>query len=127
MGVGRPQDIIDGVLRGIDMFDCVMPTRNARNGYLFTSRGVVKIRNARYERDTRPIDPECLCSTCAKYSRAYLKHLDRCNEILGSRLMTMHNLWFYQELMRGIRAAIEAGSLEAFVDTFLEKMVLGPE
>jgi queuine tRNA-ribosyltransferase len=127
MGVGRPQDIIDGVLRGIDMFDCVMPTRNARNGYLFTSRGVVKIRNARYERDTRPLDPECLCSTCTRYSRAYLKHLDRCNEILGSRLMTMHNLWFYQELMRGIRSAIEAGNLEVFVAAFLEKMALGPE
>jgi queuine tRNA-ribosyltransferase len=94
MGVGRPEDIIAGVLRGIDMFDCVMPTRNARNGYLFTSQGVLKIRNARYELDTRPIDPECDCVTCRNYSRAYVKHLERCKEILGARLMTMHNLRF---------------------------------
>jgi queuine tRNA-ribosyltransferase len=95
MGVGRPEDIIAAVIRGVDMFDCVMPTRNARNGYLFTRRGVLKIRNARFERDSRPVDPECACSTCKNYSRAYLRHLDRCNEILGARLMTMHNLWFY--------------------------------
>ncbi len=109
MGVGRPQDIIAGVLRGIDMFDCVMPTRNARNGYLFTSRGVLKIRNARYEQDTSPIDPDCDCETCLNYSRAYVKHLERCNEILGARLMTMHNLRVYQKLMQGLRDAISAG------------------
>jgi queuine tRNA-ribosyltransferase len=127
MGVGRPEDLLAGVLRGIDMFDCVMPTRNARNGHLFTSRGVIKIRNARYERDTRPLDPECGCSTCQQHSRAYLKHLDRCNEMLGSRLMTMHNLYFYQNLMQGMRSAIEAGRLEDFATGFLAKLALGPE
>ena len=126
MGVGRPEDIIAGVLRGVDMFDCVMPTRNARNGYLFTGRGVLKIRNARYEQDTGPIDPDCRCSTCAHYSRAYLRHLDRCNEMLGSRLMTLHNLTFYQDLMHGLRQAIESGTLEPFVHAFLEKLPLGP-
>jgi len=127
MGVGRPEDIIAGVLRGIDMFDCVLPTRNARNGHLFTSRGVVRIRNARYRQDTRPLDPDCACAACQNYSRAYLKHLDRCNEILGARLMTLHNLWFYQQLMRGLRAAIEAGRLDTFVSGFLDKLALGPE
>jgi len=126
MGVGRPQDIIAGVLRGIDMFDCVMPTRNARNGYLFTSRGVLKIRNARFEQDTSPIDPECDCETCCNYSRAYIKHLDRCNEILGARLMTIHNLRFYQRLMHGLRDAISAGNLDSFASAFLEKLELGP-
>jgi queuine tRNA-ribosyltransferase len=122
MGVGRPEDIIAGVLRGIDMFDCVMPTRNARNGYLFTSRGVLKIRNARYRQDTSPIDPDCDCETCLNYSRAYIKHLERCNEILGARLMTIHNLRFYQYLMQGLRDAIGAGQLESFVATFLENL-----
>jgi len=126
MGVGRPQDIIAGVLRGIDMFDCVLPTRNARNGYLFTSRGVLKIRNARYEQDTGPVDPDCHCHTCAHYSRAYLRHLDRCNEILGARLMTLHNLTFYQVLMQGLRDAIEAQALDSFVAAYLEKLSLGP-
>jgi queuine tRNA-ribosyltransferase len=127
MGVGRPEDIIAGVLRGIDMFDCVMPTRNARNGYLFTSRGVLKIRNARYEQDLQPIDPGCDCPACsAGYSRAYLKHLERCNEILGARLMTAHNLRFYQNLMQGLRDAIEAGRLADFTHSFLEKLELGP-
>jgi queuine tRNA-ribosyltransferase len=126
MGVGRPEDIMAGVLRGIDMFDCVMPTRNARNGYLFTSRGVLKIRNARYQQDTRPLDPDCDCNTCQNYSRAYLKHLDRCNEILGARLMTMHNLRFYQNLMQGLRDAIEADRLESFVSSYLEKLNSGP-
>ncbi len=125
MGVGRPQDIIAAVIRGIDMFDCVMPTRNARNGYLFTSRGVLKIRNARYERDTRPLDPDCACPACRNYSRAYIKHLARCNEILGARLMTMHNLRFYQDLMQGLRASIEEGSVESFVSVFLEKQSTG--
>jgi queuine tRNA-ribosyltransferase len=125
MGVGRPQDIIAGVIRGIDMFDCVMPTRNARNGHLFTSQGVLKIRNARYERDTRPLDPDCDCLACRNHSRAYLKHLDRCSEILGARLMTMHNLRFYQKLMQNLRDSIEADSLESFVSGFLEKQSTG--
>ncbi|MSQ97917.1 MAG: tRNA guanosine(34) transglycosylase Tgt [Xanthomonadales bacterium] len=127
MGVGRPEDIIAGVIRGVDMFDCVMPTRNARNGHLFTSRGVLRIRNARYEKDTRPVDPACACTTCQNYSRAYLRHLDRCNEILGARLMTMHNLFFYQQLMQGLRAAIEASRLESFTLSFLQDLALGPE
>jgi queuine tRNA-ribosyltransferase len=127
MGVGRPEDILAGVRCGMDLFDCVLPTRNARNGYLFTSRGVLKIRNARYQADTRPVDPDCACETCRNYSRAYLKHLDRCNEILGSRLMTLHNLFFYQQLMQGIRAAIEAGRLADYAAGFLEKQASGPE
>ena len=127
MGVGRPEDIFAAVERGIDMFDCVLPTRNARNGYLFTSRGVLKIRNARYRLDTRPLDPDCGCETCLNYSRSYLQHLDRCNEILGSRLMTMHNLCFYQYLMRGIRQSIEEGRFDAFAAGFLAKQALGPE
>jgi queuine tRNA-ribosyltransferase len=122
MGVGRPEDIIAGVQRGIDMFDCVMPTRNARNGYLFTSRGVLKIRNAKYLEDTSPIDPECDCETCLNYSRAYVKHLERCNEILGARLMTIHNLRFYQNLMQGLRDAIGAGDLDTFTSAYLEKL-----
>jgi queuine tRNA-ribosyltransferase len=126
MGVGRPEDIIAGVLRGIDMFDCVLPTRNARNGYLFTSRGVLKIRNARHEQDTGPVDPDCSCHTCTHYSRAYLRHLDRCNEMLGSQLMTLHNLTFYQTLMQGLRDAIAANELESFTTTHLEKLALGP-
>jgi queuine tRNA-ribosyltransferase len=113
MGVGRPQDIIQAVLRGIDMFDCVMPTRHARNGHLFTSQGVVNIRNAAHQSDTGPLDPACACYTCRNFSRAYLRHLDRCNEILGSRLNTIHNLHYYLELMRRLRAGIEAGSLDA--------------
>ena len=112
MGVGRPQDIIAAVLRGIDMFDCVMPTRHARNGHLFTSQGVVNIRNAAHQSDTGPLDPACACYTCRNFSRAYLRHLDRCNEILGSRLNTIHNLHYYLEMMRRLRAGIEAGSLD---------------
>jgi queuine tRNA-ribosyltransferase len=126
MGVGRPEDIIAGVLRGIDMFDCVLPTRNARNGYLFTSHGVLKIRNARYEQDLGPVDPDCGCHTCAHYSRAYLRHLDRCNEMLGARLMTLHNLTFYQALMQGLRDAIAAGQLDSFVSAYLQRLALGP-
>jgi queuine tRNA-ribosyltransferase len=118
MGVGRPEDLVEGVRRGIDMFDCVMPTRNARNGFLFTREGILRIRNARYKDDTRPLDPECGCYTCRHYSRAYLKHLDRCNEILGARLATIHNLHYYQDLMRGLREAIAAGTLDAFVEDF---------
>jgi len=118
MGVGRPEDIVLAVQQGIDMFDCVMPTRNARNGYLFTRTGVMKIRNARYEKDTRPIDARCACYTCQDYSRAYLKHLNRCNEILASRLATTHNLYYYQELMRGLREAIAENQLELFIEQF---------
>ena len=115
MGVGRPEDIVEAVARGIDMFDCVMPTRNARTGHYFTRFGTVKIRNAIYAQDTRPIDPECTCAACAGgFSRAYLRHLDRCQEMLGPMLATIHNLHYYQDLMRGIRAAIEAGRFEAF-------------
>jgi queuine tRNA-ribosyltransferase len=125
MGVGRPEDIIAGVVRGVDMFDCVMPTRNARNGYLFTSRGVLKIRNARFEDDLGPVDPDCKCETCAHFSRAYLKHLEKCNEILGMRLMTLHNLHFYQNLMQGLRDAIGAGQLASFAADFLAGLKRG--
>ncbi len=118
MGVGTPVDIVESVRRGIDMFDCVMPTRNARNGHLFTHQGVVRIRNARHKEDNGPLDPLCGCYTCRNYSRAYLHHLERCNEILGSRLNTIHNLHYYQTLMRGLRGAIEQGRLEAFVTDF---------
>ena len=121
MGVGTPEDIVEAVKRGIDMFDCVMPTRNARNGWLFTSEGVVKIRNARYERDTAPLDPECNCYTCQNYSRAYLRHLHRCNEILGARLNTIHNLHYYQHLMSELRGAIAAKGLDEFVEKFYGK------
>jgi queuine tRNA-ribosyltransferase len=121
MGVGTPEDIVEAVSRGIDMFDCVLPTRNARNGWLFTSEGAVKIRNARYKSDTRPLDPQCDCYTCRHYSRAYLRHLHRCNEILGSRLNTIHNLYYYQQLMRGLRQAIEAKKLDDFVNKFYGK------
>jgi queuine tRNA-ribosyltransferase len=118
MGVGTPQDIVEAVCRGVDLFDCVLPTRNARNGHLFTRTGVVRIRNARYQADESPVDPACGCYTCRNYSRAYLRHLDRCHEILGARLNTIHNLYYYQELMQGLRAAIEAGRLAAFVADF---------
>ena len=114
MGVGRPEDIVEAVLRGIDMFDCVIPTRHARNGHLFTSGGVINIRNSVHHADLGPLDPECACYTCRNYTRSYLRHLDRCNEILGSRLNTIHNLHFYLDLMRSLRAAIAAGSLAAF-------------
>lgn len=120
MGVGRPEDLLASVARGIDMFDCVMPTRNARNGYLFTSRGVLKIRNARYEKDTRPLDEDCGCYTCSHYSRAYVKHLQKCNEILGHRLATLHNLYYYQHLMDEIRTAIEAGSFNVTAERLRE-------
>jgi len=118
MGVGTPEDIVEAVRRGIDMFDCVLPTRNARNGYLFTHEGTVKIKNARHTKDTGPLDSHCDCYTCRNYSRSYLRHLSRCNEILGSRLNTIHNLYYYQTLMRNIRAAIETGNFESFRDDF---------
>jgi len=114
MGVGTPQDLIEGVRRGVDMFDCVMPTRNARNGHLFTSSGVVRIRNSRYKRDLTPLDPMCDCYTCQHYTRAYLHHLDRCKEMLGARLNTIHNLRYYQRLMMQLRRAIEQGKLDEF-------------
>jgi queuine tRNA-ribosyltransferase len=118
MGVGRPEDIVEAVRRGVDLFDCVMPTRNARNGFLYTRQGILRIRNAQYRDDTGPVDPECGCYTCRNYSRAYLKHLDKCNEILGPRLATIHNLHYYQDLMRGLQAAIAAGQMDRFVAGF---------
>jgi len=119
MGVGRPQDIVEAVRRGIDLFDCVMPTRNARNGHFFTRDGVVRIRNARYEADLRPIEEGCACAACSGgFTRAYLRHLDRCGEMLGPMLGTIHNLHHYQTLMVDLRAAISAGRLEAFAQAF---------
>lgn len=119
MGVGRPEDLVESVARGIDMFDCVMPTRNARNGHYFTGFGTVRIRNSRYERDLRPIEEGCGCYACANgYSRSYLRHLDRCNEMLAPILGTLHNLWYYQKLMAGMRAAIEAGRFADFRAAF---------
>jgi queuine tRNA-ribosyltransferase len=118
MGVGTPEDIVEAVLRGIDMFDCVMPTRNARNGYLFVHKGVVKIKNAMHEKDINPLDPHCDCYTCQNYSRSYLRHLFRCNEILASRLNTIHNLYYYQTLMRNIREAIEESRFSTFREDF---------
>jgi queuine tRNA-ribosyltransferase len=118
MGVGKPEDIVSAVAAGIDMFDCVLPTRNARNGHLFTRSGSVRIRNSRYRTDIRPLDTECTCYTCRHYSRAYLHHLDKCGEILGARLNTLHNLSYYQDLMAGLRAAIAADTLDGFVGNF---------
>ncbi|MDJ0749950.1 MAG: tRNA guanosine(34) transglycosylase Tgt [Woeseiaceae bacterium] len=114
MGVGTPVDIAEAVLRGIDMFDCVIPTRHARTGQLFTSQGLVKFRHARYRDDTSPPDPACNCYTCRNYSLSYLRHLEKCGEILGPRLATIHNLYYYQQLMRDIRDAIASGTLEEF-------------
>lgn len=122
MGVGKPEDLVEGVSRGIDMFDCVMPTRNARNGHLFVTDGVVKIRNAKYKDDIYPLDKDCDCYTCRHYSRAYLHHLDRCNEILGARLNTIHNLRYYQYLMAGLRQAIKEGKLALFVADFYGRL-----
>lgn len=118
MGVGTPADLLESVRRGIDMFDCVMPTRNARNGHLFTSGGVIKLRNSRHKTSTDPVDKHCDCYTCQNFSRAYLHHLDKCNEILGSQLCTIHNLRHYQNHMQGIRAAIESNTLDAFAADF---------
>jgi len=123
MGVGTPEDIVEAVRRGIDMFDCVLPTRNARNGHLFVRSGEIRIRNAQYRDDTRPLDTDCACYTCRNYSRAYLRHLDQCNEILGSRLNTVHNLHYYQSLMRELREAIAAGRLAAYVRDFYARRV----
>jgi len=119
MGVGRPEDIVAAVLRGIDLFDCVIPTRHARNGHLFTASGVINIRNSVHQDDLSPVDATCACYTCRNYTRAYLRHLDRCNEILGARLNTIHNLHFYLDLMRSLRAALAAGELEGWARGFL--------
>jgi queuine tRNA-ribosyltransferase len=119
MGVGRPEDIVAAVARGVDMFDCVMPTRHARNGHLFTASGVINIRNSAHASDTRPVDDACECYTCRNFSRAYLRHLDRCNEILGARLNTIHNLHFYLNLMRLLREAILGGRLASWTREFL--------
>ena len=118
MGVGTPEDLVESVRRGIDMFDCVMPTRHARNGHLFVSSGVLKIRNAQYEADTRPLDEHCSCYTCSHYSRAYLRHLDKCGEILAARLGTIHNLHHYLTLMQSMRSAIEEQRFSAFAADF---------
>lgn len=107
MGVGRPEDIVEGVRRGVDMFDCVMPTRNARNGHLFTREGVIKIRNARHRDDLSPLEEGCDCYTCRQFSRSYLHHLDRCGEMLGAQLNTIHNLRYYQRLMAGLRGPLK--------------------
>ena len=121
MGVGKPADLVEGVRRGIDMFDCVMPTRNARNGHLFTSSGVVKIRNARHRNDTTPLDNECDCYTCQNFTRGYLHHLEKCGEMLGAQLNTIHNLRYYQTLMANLRAAISKGHLASFAEEFYQK------
>ena len=125
MGVGTPEDLVEAVGRGVDLFDCVLPTRNARNGYLFAPWGVVKIRNRRYRGDERPIDPQCACHACRYYSRAYLHHLDRCGEILGSRLNTIHNLHFYQHLMGEMRDAIAHKRFDAWRCAFAQRRAAG--
>ncbi len=124
MGVGTPEDIVDAVMQGIDMFDCVMPTRNARNGMLFTRHGDIKIKNAQYRMDLRPLDGQCACYTCRNFTRAYLHHLHRIGEILGARLNTIHNLHYYQELMGEIRTAIVTGRFDAFIAGFRQARTL---
>ncbi len=121
MGVGTPQDIVYAVTQGIDMFDCVMPTRNARNAHLFTSKGLLRLRNKRFRQDTKPLDENCRCYTCQNFSRAYLHHLDKCREMLGAQLNTIHNLHYYQDLMAGLRDAIARGELADFVAKFEEE------
>jgi queuine tRNA-ribosyltransferase len=124
MGVGTPEDIVEAVTAGFDMFDCVLPTRNARNGWLFTRHGDVKIKNARHREDTGPLDPQCACYTCRNFTRAYLHHLHRANEILGARLNTIHNLHYYLELMAGLREAVRSGSLADFTARFRASRVV---
>ena len=121
MGVGKPEDIIRAVQKGVDMFDCVMPTRNARYGHLFTSEGIIRIRNSAYKDDLNPLDPECDCYTCSNFSRSYLHHLEKCREMLGPQLNTIHNLRFYQNLMSQIRGAIAEGNLDSFANNYFEK------
>ncbi|MDE5285358.1 MAG: tRNA guanosine(34) transglycosylase Tgt, partial [Buchnera aphidicola] len=118
MGVGKPEDILEAVACGIDMFDCVIPTRNARNGHLFVYNGIIKIRNAKYKYDTSALDKNCLCYTCKHYSRAYLHHLDSCNEMLGSRLNTIHNIYYYQNFMHDIRQSIKNNNFNKFMKDF---------
>jgi queuine tRNA-ribosyltransferase len=118
MGVGTPEDLVDGVANGVDLFDCVMPTRNARNGHLFTRFGDLRLRNARYKTDERPIDETCGCAACARFSRAYLHHLDRCGEMLGPMLASIHNLHFYVGLMRQVREALDADRFDAWRGEF---------
>jgi len=118
MGVGKPEDLVESVRRGIDMFDCVMPTRNARNGHLFTSTGIVRLRNSPNKKDSGPVDENCGCYTCKNYSRAYLHHLDKCGEMFGAELATIHNLHYYQDLMKGLRNSLETGTFDGFVQEF---------
>jgi len=118
MGVGKPEDLVESVRRGVDMFDCVMPTRNARNGHLFTRTGIVRLRNSPNKKESGPIDDKCECYTCKNYSRAYLHHLDKCGEMFGAELATIHNLHYYQDLMRGLRNSIETGTFDDFVSDF---------
>jgi queuine tRNA-ribosyltransferase len=128
MGVGLPHDIVEAVWRGVDLFDCVLPTRNARNGHLFVNAGVIKLRNARYRDEAAPPDPGCTCYTCENYSLAYLHHLDRAKEILGARLNTIHNVHYYQSLMRGLREAIESRALAQFRrDFYAARNAIPPE
>tara|TARA_R110001599_G_scaffold16699_5_gene67716 strand:- start:1926 stop:3107 length:1182 start_codon:yes stop_codon:yes gene_type:complete len=127
MGVGKPSDILEAVMRGVDMFDCVMPTRNARNGHLFTSTGVIKIRNAAHKTSTAPLDANCDCYTCQNFSRAYLHHLDKCKEILGAQLNTIHNLRYYQNHMAAIRLAIEEGRLAQFAIDYYASQEVRPD
>lgn len=125
MGVGTPADLLESVRCGVDMFDCVMPTRNARNGFIFTSRGVLKLRNSRHKRSTEALDPACDCYTCQNFTRGYLHHLDKCNEILGSQLNTIHNLRYYQNHMAAIRLAIEQNTLDDYAAQFYEEQAQG--
>ncbi len=125
MGVGTPEDLIEGVEAGVDMFDCVMPTRNARNGHLFTRFGDLKLRNARHKTDESPPDMSCACHTCQNFSRAYLHHLDRCSEMLGPMLASIHNLHYYVNLMRQAREALDAGAFAAFAQRFREDRARG--
>ena len=122
MGVGTPGNIIEAVYRGVDFFDCVMPARNGRHGHLYTWEGVINIKNEKYARDERPIDPKCHCPVCRKYSRAYLRHLMKAEEILALRFCVMHNLYFYNSLMEKIRAALDEGRYQAFRDRYVEKL-----
>jgi queuine tRNA-ribosyltransferase len=119
--VGPPEDLVESVRRGVDMFDCVMPTRNARNGYLFTSTGMVRIRNSQFQMDTKPLDADCDCYTCQNYSRSYLRHLDKTGEILGARLNTIHNLHYYVKLMASMRSALENITFDDFLAEFYAK------
>ena len=125
MGVGRPDDIVGAVLRGVDMFDCVMPTRSGRTAQAFTARGTINIRNARHREDPRPLEAECDCPLCRNYSRAYIHHLQKCNEVLAVMLLSWHNIRYYQRLMHGLRHAIEQGTLNDFAADFYAKQAAG--